>query len=53
MKKFITLSFLLLSLNSFCQDITGEWNGALKVSGIQLRLVIHVTKTETSFCYNS
>lgn len=49
MKKFFTLSFLLLSLTAFCQDITGEWNGALKVSGIQLRLVIHISKTETGY----
>lgn len=47
------LSFLLLtalvSFSLFGQDITGQWNGALKVQGIQLRLVLHVTKTDNGY----
>jgi fermentation-respiration switch protein FrsA (DUF1100 family) len=35
------------SLSLSAQDITGEWNGALKVQGTQLRLVFTITKTET------
>ncbi|MEO6915540.1 MAG: alpha/beta hydrolase [Chitinophagaceae bacterium] len=35
---------LLLSAASYAQDITGDWNGTLKVQSIQLRLVIHVSK---------
>ena len=42
---------LILLTNIFCltifgQDITGQWNGALKVQGAQLRLVFNITKTE-------
>ena len=33
----------------FGQDITGQWNGVLKVQGIQLRLVFNVSKTDTGF----
>lgn len=33
------------------QDITGQWNGVLKVSSIQLRIVFHITKTDKG--YNS
>jgi uncharacterized protein len=36
---------LLTSISLSAQDITGEWNGVLKASGIQLRLVFNVTKT--------
>jgi len=48
-----TLSLFLLalfiSISSFGQDITGQWNGVLKVQGTQLRLVFNVTKTENGF----
>lgn len=50
MKK--TILFLLLSLLShgaFAQDITGQWNGILKVPGTQLRLVLNISKTETGY----
>jgi len=30
-------------------DITGDWNGKLKVSGLQLRLVFHISKTENAY----
>lgn len=45
------LPFLLLSFFSssiFGQDITGQWNGELKVQGIQLRLVFTITQTGNS-----
>ena len=29
---------------SFAQDISGDWNGTLKINGAELRLVLHVTK---------
>ncbi|MCX8473369.1 MAG: alpha/beta fold hydrolase [Sediminibacterium sp.] len=46
--KNIALIFLvnLFSLTAFGQDITGQWNGVLKVQGTQLRLVFKVTKTD-------
>ena len=42
---------LILLTNIFCltifgQDISGQWNGALKVQGTQLRVVFNITKTE-------
>jgi pimeloyl-ACP methyl ester carboxylesterase len=36
-------------VTAFGQDITGEWNGALKIQGTQLRLVFHITKTDSGF----
>jgi hypothetical protein len=49
--KNITLILLisLYSLTAFGQDISGQWNGALKVQGTQLRLVFNVTKTDSGF----
>ena len=39
MKKTALLIFVsLFSLTIFGQNITGQWNGALKVQGTQLRL---------------
>jgi hypothetical protein len=31
------------------QDITGQWNGVLKVQGTQLRIVFNVAKTDSGF----
>lgn len=47
MKK-ITLILLisLFSLTIFGQDITGQWSGALKIQGTQMRLVFNVAKTD-------
>jgi pimeloyl-ACP methyl ester carboxylesterase len=44
----ITLTVLtgLISLTLLGQDITGQWNGILKVQGIQLRLVFNIGKTD-------
>ena len=38
-----------LSLTAFAQDITGTWDGILKVQGTQLRLVFNISKTNTGF----
>lgn len=47
MKIFSILIILLLtSISLSAQDITGQWNGVLKVQGTQLRLVFNVTKTD-------
>ena len=50
MKNMRTISILLItfliSITATAQDITGKWNGALKVQGTQLRLVFNVTKSE-------
>ncbi|MEP0711208.1 alpha/beta fold hydrolase [Algoriphagus sp.] len=39
----------LFTLASFAQDITGQWNGVLKVTGVQLRLVFNIKKSETGY----
>ena len=36
----------------FAQDITGQWNGLLKVQGSQLRVVFHVNKTDSGYICN-
>ena len=46
MKKVAAIVVIAFTvLNSFGQDITGQWNGALKVQGMQLRIVFNITKT--------
>jgi pimeloyl-ACP methyl ester carboxylesterase len=48
-----TILFLLFTFLTSCsmnaQDITGQWNGALKIQGIQLRIVFHISKTDTVY----
>lgn len=41
--------FCLLTFSIYGQDIVGQWNGALKVQGTQLRLVFTIRKTESGF----
>lgn len=33
----------------FGQDITGQWNGVLKVQGTQLRIVFNISKTDNGY----
>jgi hypothetical protein len=42
---FTTLTAFIVA----AQDITGQWNGALKIQGTQLRLVFNITKTDTGY----
>jgi len=50
MKKNLIISLLLVSTSLvFGQDITGDWNGALKVQSMQLRLVFHITKNASVY----
>ncbi|MDR1864990.1 MAG: alpha/beta fold hydrolase [Bacteroidales bacterium] len=50
MKRTVFVLFIgLASATLWGQDITGQWNGVLKVQGIQLRLVFHVTETATGY----
>ena len=44
----LVLTFLT-ALTGTAQDITGKWNGVLKVQGTQLRLVFNVTKSGETF----
>ena len=44
--KIIIASLVFLAATCFAQspDITGDWNGTLSAGGMQLRLVLHITK---------
>ncbi len=45
----ILLIALFTSLTLNAQGITGQWNGILKVQGMQLRLVFHISTTENGY----
>ncbi|WP_348800383.1 alpha/beta hydrolase family protein [Flavobacterium adhaerens] len=50
MKKIVfVLMTILVSLNAFAQDITGQWNGFLKVPGGQLRLEFNIIKNDKGY----
>lgn len=49
MPKYFIIALVILSTSAMAQDITGQWNGMLKVQGIQLRLVFHISKTENGY----
>ncbi|WP_339755358.1 alpha/beta hydrolase family protein [Algoriphagus aquimarinus] len=46
---FLVLLSVVFSFSSFAQEITGQWNGVLKVQGVQLRLVFNISKTASGF----
>ena len=45
---FFAIGVLIANL-LFGQDITGQWNGILKVQGTQLRIVFHINKADQGF----
>lgn len=47
--KILIISLILTSFNLKAQDASGDWNGALKVGGMQLRLIFHVNKTANGY----
>jgi len=49
--KYITLSLftLFITLTVYGQNITGQWNGILKVQGTQLRVVFNITKIDNEY----
>jgi hypothetical protein len=50
MKRLILLFIIgLTSLNSWGQDIDGDWSGVLKMRNIQLRTILHIKKTEAGY----
>ena len=50
MKKITLLLILfLVTLTINAQDITGQWNGVLKVQGMQLRLAFNISKTTSGY----
>jgi pimeloyl-ACP methyl ester carboxylesterase len=50
-KPTLILIAILTTLSTYGQDITGQWNGLLKVQGIQLRVVFNISKSDNG--YNS
>ncbi len=44
-KIVVALLVTLVCLSSYAQDISGEWNGKLKIQGVELRLVFHIEKS--------
>lgn len=50
MKRIVSIIIIIFSvLTSFAQDITGDWHGLLKVQGMPLRLIFHVTKAADGY----
>lgn len=50
MKKIgLIVLVILTSFSSYAQDISGKWNGILKVQGIQLRLVFDISKIDHGY----
>jgi pimeloyl-ACP methyl ester carboxylesterase len=48
-KALLTLLLVVTSSILMGQDISGQWNGLLKVPGTQLRVVINIDKTATGY----
>lgn len=48
-KSIIFFLAIFTAFTSFAQDITGQWNGLLKVQGIQLRVVFNVSKSADGY----
>ena len=48
-KPTLILIAILTTLSIYGQDITGQWNGLLKVQGIQLRVVFNISKAGTGY----
>ncbi|MEO5945268.1 MAG: alpha/beta fold hydrolase [Chitinophagaceae bacterium] len=50
MKKITTLILItLLTSTAFAQDITGQWNGVLKVNATQLHVVFNISKSDKGY----
>lgn len=50
MRKLIsTILIGFIAMTVFGQDITGQWNGLLKVQGAQLRVVFNINKTGNGY----
>jgi len=50
MKKLLkTILIIFISLSTYGQDITGQWNGILNVQGMQLRIVFNVIEVENGY----
>jgi len=43
----ILIAFTLLSLGLVASEIDGQWNGMLDIYGTKLRIVVHITETDS------
>lgn len=48
-KLLLNICCIITASLLYGQDITGQWNGLLKVPGIQLSLVFHISKTDSGY----
>ncbi len=48
-KGMVLFMVLFTACVLYGQEITGQWNGILKVQGIQLRIVFHISQTENGY----
>jgi len=48
-KLMLLICTLFMALVTYGQDITGQWNGILKVGGTQLRLVLNIKPSENGY----
>jgi pimeloyl-ACP methyl ester carboxylesterase/CRISPR/Cas system CMR-associated protein Cmr5 small subunit len=49
MKKVFLFALILVPFLTRAQDITGKWNGLLKVQGMELTLVFHISKVDSAY----
>ncbi len=49
LKSLLFIITFVSIFNSTSQEITGQWNGVLKIQGMQLRLVFNISKTATGY----
>ncbi|HXD94156.1 MAG TPA: alpha/beta fold hydrolase [Bacteroidia bacterium] len=45
----VALSIIFASYTMLSQNITGKWNGILKVQGMQIRIAFNVNKTDSGY----
>jgi hypothetical protein len=49
MNKVVILFIALIPCVTQAQEITGKWNGTLKVQGMDLRLMFHISKVDSTY----
>lgn len=49
MKALLIFLLLIISVSSFSQNILGDWYGNLSISGIHLRIVLHISDSNSIY----
>lgn len=47
--RLVTFLAMLITISAIGQNISGDWYGVLKIQGTQLRMVVHIAKTENGY----